>query len=73
MNLMRQLLSNKKTGTKSSQSIPHFSSNLANNVWLPVPKYANTCFGTGTDAAPLGRLYAVRESDDFPQIAPLPN
>lgn len=47
-------------GTNTIQMIPQFSSNLDNNVWLPVPSYTNTYSGnTANNSTSFGRLDAV--------------
>ena len=57
-------------GTNTIQLVPQFSSNLANNVWLPVPKYTNTYSGTGTNnTTSFGRLDAICGPDVFIRIS----
>jgi hypothetical protein len=61
-------------GTNTIQLIPQFSSNLANNVWLPVPQYTNTYSGTGANnTTSFGRLDAICGPDVFLRISQAPN
>jgi hypothetical protein len=57
-------------GTNTIQLIPQFSSNLTQNVWLPVPSYTNTYNGTGSNnTTSFGRLDAVCGPDVFIRIS----
>lgn len=61
-------------GTNTIQLVPQFSSNLANNVWLPVPHYTNTYTGTGTNnTSSFGRLDAICGPDVFIRISQTSN
>jgi hypothetical protein len=63
-------------GTNTIQLIPQFSSNLVNNVWLPVPSYTNTYSGTGnnnTTSFAKTNLDAACGPDVFLRISQAPN
>jgi hypothetical protein len=60
-------------GTNTIQLIPQFSSNLEENVWLPVPIYTNNFSGTGTNTTSFGRLDAICGPDVFLRISQAPN
>ena len=60
-------------GTNTIQLTPQFSSNLVDNVWLPVPGYTNTFSGNGTNTTSFGRLDAVCGPDVFLRISQASN
>jgi hypothetical protein len=61
-------------GTNTIQLTPQFSSNLVDNVWLPVPGYTNTYSGnSGNNTTAFGRLDAVCGPDVYIRISQAPN
>jgi hypothetical protein len=60
-------------GTNTIPIVPQFSSNIAANVWLPVPGYTNTFTVSGTNTISFGRLEPICGPNVFLRISQAPN